>query len=99
MARHDRCYEKRQLRIHPDHKLAALKMRRRRQADQREEEFDSLGPEAREFHLKLLAMPIKPTVHLRRLLALVRLYGRKGVLAAISQALQYQTYDAAYVEP
>ncbi len=42
MARHDRCYEKRQLRIHPDHKLAALKMRRRRQADQREEEFDSL---------------------------------------------------------
>ena len=41
---------------------------------------------------------IKPTVHLRRLLALVRLYGRKEVLAAISQALQYQTYDAAYVE-
>ena len=98
VARHDRCYEKRQLRIHPDHKLAALKMRRRRQADQREEEFDSLGPEARELHLKLLAMPIKPTVHLRRLLALVRLYGRKEVLAAISQALQYQTYDAAYVE-
>ena len=86
------------MRIHPDHKLAALKMRRRRQADQREEEFDSLGPEARELHLKLLAMPIKPTVHLRRLLALVRLYGRKEVLAAISQALQYQTYDAAYVE-
>ena len=97
VARHDRCYEKRQLRIHPDHKLAALKMRRR-QADQREEEFDSLGPEARELHLKLLAMPIKPTVHLRRLLALVRLYGRKEVLAAISQALPYQTYDAAYVE-
>ena len=84
--------------IHPDHRLAALKMRRRRQAGQREEEFDALGPEAREFHLKLLAMPIKPTVHLRRLLGLVRLYGRKEVLAAIGQALQYQTYDAAYVE-
>lgn len=98
VARHDRCYEKGQLLIQPDHRLAALKMRHRRQADQREEEFDSLGPEAREFHLKLMAMPIKPSVHLRRLLGLVRLYGRKEVLAAIRQALQYQTYDAAYVE-
>ena len=98
VARHDRCYEKRQLLVHPDHRLAALKMRRRRQADGREEQFDALGPEAREFHLKLLTMPIKPTVHLRRLLGLVRLYGRKEVLAAIRQALQYQTYDAAYAE-
>jgi transposase len=98
VARHERCYEKGQLRIHPDHRLAALKMRRRRQVDQREEEFDALGPVAREFHLKLLSMPVKPTVHLRRLLGLVRLYGRKEVLAAVSQALQYQTYDAAYVE-
>jgi hypothetical protein len=80
-----------------DH-LAALKLRRRRQAGQFEEEFDALGPAAREFHLKLLTMPVKPTVHLRRLLGLVRLYGRKEVLAAVSQALQYQTYDAAYVE-
>jgi hypothetical protein len=75
-----------------------LKMRRRRHADQREEQFDALGPEAREFHRKLLTMPIKPTVHLRRLLGLVRLYCRQEVLAAIRQALQFQTYDAAYVE-
>jgi len=98
VARHDRCYEKRQLLIHPDHKLAALKMRHRRQAGQREEEFDGLGPQAREFHLKLLTMPIRPAVHLRRLLGLVRLYGRQEVLAAIDLALQYQAYDAAYVE-
>ncbi len=98
VARHERCYEKRQLLIHPDHKLAALKMRRRRRAGQREEEFDALGPEAREFHGKLLALPIKPMPHLQRLLALVRLYGRHEVLAAIRLALQYQTYDAAYVE-
>ena len=83
VTRHDRCYEKGQLLVHPDHRLAALKMRRCRQAGQREEEFDALGPQAREFHRKLLTMPIKPTVHLRRLLGLVRLYGRKEVLAAL----------------
>ena len=73
-------------------------MRRRRQADQREEQFDALGPEAREFHRKLLSMPVKPTVHLRRLLGLARLYGRQEVLSALGLALQYQAYDAAYVE-
>ena len=95
---HHRCYEKGQLVVHSDHRLAALKMRRRRQAGQRETEFDALGPVARQFHLRLLSMPVKAALHLRRLLGLVRLYGRKEVLAAISQALEYQTYDAAYVE-
>lgn len=98
VVRHPRCYEKGQLIVRGEDRLAALKLRRRRQADQYEEEFDALGAEAREFHLKLLAMPVKPAVHLRRLLGLVRLYGRHDVLAAIRQALQYQTYDAAYVE-
>jgi hypothetical protein len=41
---------------------------------------------------------VKTTVHLRRLLQLARLYGRADVLAAIAQANQYQTFDAAYVE-
>jgi hypothetical protein len=73
-------------------------MRRRRRSNRQETEFDALGPVAREFHLKLLSMPVKVALHLRRLLGLVRLYGRKEVLAAVSLALQYQTYDAAYVE-
>jgi transposase len=98
VAVHQRCYEKGQLVIHPDHQLAALKMRHRRQADQYEAEFDALGEVARQFHLKLMSAPVKATSHLRRLLAMVRLYGRKEVLAGVSQALEYQTYDAAYVE-
>ena len=53
---------------------------------------------AREFHLKLQSRPVKTAHHLRRLLNLVRLYGRDEVLAAIARAHQYQTYDAAYVE-
>ena len=98
VACHVRCYEKGQVLVQAEHRLAALKARRRGQARQLEEEFDGLGPEARQFHLKLLEMPVKTTVHLRRLLALVRLYGRDDVLAAVRQALDYQTYDAAYVE-
>ena len=65
-----------------------MKLRRRRHATQLEEEFDALGPAAREFHLKLRTTPVKVTVHLRRLLALVRLYGRGDVLDAIGQLKQ-----------
>ena len=61
-------------------------------------EADALGPEAREFHLQLRRRPVKTSVHLRRLLNLIQLYGRADVLAAIVLAHQYQTYDAAYVE-
>jgi transposase len=98
MACHVRCYEKGQVLVQDEHRLAALKARRRGQVRQLEEEFDALGPEARQFHLKLMELPVKTAVHLRRLLALVRLYGRSDVLAAIRQALAYQTCDAAYVE-
>jgi len=98
VTRHPRCYERGQLIVRDEDRLAALKLRRRRRASECEEEFDALGPLAREFHLKLLSMPVKTTVHLRRLLALVRLYGRQDVLAAIVRALEYKIHDAAYVE-
>jgi len=98
VTRHQRSFEKGQLVVHPDHRLAALKARGRRRASQREEEFDALGPVAREFHQKLLGAPVQPGIHLRRLLSLVRVYGCREVLTAIGQALKYQTYDAAYVQ-
>ena len=98
IAQHDRCYERDQLILQEEHQLAALKRRKRKRASQLQDEFDGLGSEARQFHLGLLSAPVKPTAHLRRLLELVRLYGRSDVVTAIRQALEYQTYDAAYVE-
>lgn len=98
VARHTRCYERNQLICLPEHQLAALKMRSRWRAHDIENAFDGLGEIARKFHLELCRRPLKTTVHLRRLLNLVRLYGRQEVLAALARALEYQTFDAAYVE-
>ena len=98
VACHTRCYQRGQLVCQAEHQLAALKMRSRARANQVEEAFDALGPQARAFHLELRKRPLKTTVHLRRLLNLVRLYGRRDVLTAVEQAMAYQTYDAAYVE-
>jgi hypothetical protein len=98
VACHARCYERGQLLCQTPHQLEALKLRRRVRAHQVEETFDALGAEAQQFHLELRRRPVKTSVHLRRLLHLVRLYGRQEVLVALQRANEYQTYDAAYVE-
>src|SRR5450432_2290283 len=75
VAQHVRCYERGQLIVLPDHRLAALALRKRSRGTAMEHEFDALGPEARQFHLHLKGQPVKTGVHLRRLLGLARLYG------------------------
>jgi transposase len=98
VAHHVRCCERRQLIVLPDHRLAALALRKRSRGTAVENAFDALGPEARQFHLRLKSQPVKTGVHLRRLMGLAQLYGTTELLAAIARALELATYDAAYVE-
>ena len=98
VAQHVRCHERGQLIVLTDHRLAALALRQRSRGSALEHAFDALGPEAREFHLRLKRQPLKTGVHLRRLLGLARLYGATELLAAIARALELATCDSAYVE-
>lgn len=98
VAQHVRCYQRRQLIVLPDHRTAALRSHQRSRSSALEQAFDALGPEARQFHLRLRSQPIKTGVHLRRLLGLARVYGSAEVLSAIARALELAVYDAAYVE-
>jgi transposase len=98
VAQHVRRYERGQLFVLPEHRLAALTLRQRPRQQALAQEFDAWGPEARAFHLKLNSRPVRTCVHVRRLLNLARLYGRTEVLAAITRALELATYDAACVE-
>ena len=98
VAQHVRSYERGQLIVLPDHRLAALALGRRSRSTALEHAFDALGPEARQFHLRLRSQPVKTGVHLRRLLGLAQLYGAAELLSAISRALELAAYDAAYVE-
>jgi transposase len=98
VAQHVRSYERGQVLVLPEHRLAALTLRQRPQQQALERDFDAWGPEAHAFHLGLNSRPVKTSVHLRRLLKLAQVYGRTEVLAAISRAVALATYDAAYVE-
>jgi Mu transposase, C-terminal domain len=98
VAQHVRSYQRRQLIVLPEHRLAVLTMNRRSRSNALEQAFDALGPEARQFHLCLRRQPVKTGVHLRRLLGLARVYGSAEVVSAIARALELAAYDAAYVE-
>jgi hypothetical protein len=98
VAQHVRSYERGQLLVLPEHRLAALSLRQRPSQRALEQAFDAWGPEARAFHLGLNSRPIKTGVHVRRLLGLAKLYGRTEVLAAMARAVALATYDAASVE-
>jgi transposase len=98
VAQHVRGYERGQLFVLPEHRLAALTLRQRPRQQALTQEFDAWGPEAREFHLRLNSRPVKTGIHVRRLLNLAQIYGRTEVLAAISRALELATCDAACVE-
>jgi len=98
VAQHVRSYDRGELIVLADHRLAALALSRRSRSTALEQAFDALGPEARQFHLCLRGQPVKTGVHLRRLLGLAQLYGAAEVLSAIARALELAAYDAAYVE-
>lgn len=98
VACHQRCFQRRQLIRKEEHLLQARTMKRRQRKNSVEEAFAALGEAAQSFHWQLLRRPVKPLTHLRRLLKLVDLYGRDEVLPAIEQAIEYETYDASYVE-
>ena len=98
VASHPRSYSKRETIADPQHQLEALQMRRKQGASELEAKFMALGKEATEFQLALSKKPIRTSVHIKRILQLVGLYGREDVLKAMREALHYQTVDAAYVE-
>ena len=98
VAEHARCYQRGQLIVLPEDRLAALALRRDHGPPRWNSSSMLWDPEARQFHIHLNSQPVKTSVHLRRLLGLARLYGTAEVLAAISRALELATYDAAYVE-
>ena len=98
VARHVRSYERGQLIVLPDHRLAALALGDGLGAPRGNRPLMPWGPRPRQFHLRLRSQPVQTGAHLRRLLGLAQLYGTAELLSALSQALELAAYDAASVE-
>jgi hypothetical protein len=97
IAKHQRSFERKRRITDPAHQKAALALRKRSRARQIEIDFIALGTAAEVFRQHLLNAPVKPTVHFRRILQLVRIYGKHEVVAALRRAVEHKTFDSAYV--
>jgi len=98
VGRHERSYDRGVVVVRPEHELAKAAHRRRDRKTAVETTFAALGEVAAEFALRMLDLPVKPTVQMRRILGLAGLYGRPDVVAAMSHALSLGSCDAAWVE-
>ena len=76
VARHTRCYDRGQVICLSDHQLDALRSVVACEPATSRRPSMRWVSQARQFHLELCRRPVKTTVHLRRLMNLVRLYGR-----------------------
>ena len=99
VARHARCYEKGQLLVHPDHHLAALKTASASPGRPARGGVRRPGPGGPRVppEAAVACRSSRPSI-CGGCWAWCGSTAASEVLAAIRQALQYQTYDAAYVE-
>jgi hypothetical protein len=76
IAQHIHCYQRGQLIVLSDHRLAAIALSRRSRSSALEHAFDALGPEARQFHLHLRKCPASPENGMSRRLGYNQPYRR-----------------------
>ncbi len=98
IARHSRSYERKVSIIDPAHRLAALSWRKKESKRSIIARFGDLGDEAISFSKGLHRSSHHPTIQIRKLFLLLRLYGRRDFLRALEAATSYQVFEAAYVE-
>ncbi|RLE21194.1 MAG: IS21 family transposase [Actinobacteria bacterium] len=97
IADHPRRYDRHQDYINPDHQSALLQQKRRARQQQRLMHLLRLTPQAEEYYRQLEERRLNPGVHIRKIIALVEIYGEQAVGRAIDDALEYQAFSSEYI--
>ena len=97
IAEHPRSYDRAQDVSNPDHERTLLVERRRARSQQIYRRFLLLTPKADAFYAQLAQRRLNPLVHLRKIVALVDVYGPAPVGQAIEDALHFQAFSSEYI--
>ena len=98
MASHTRSFGKYQVIEDPKHFEGLLRLKKRARAIKLRQEFLDLGEDAHAYLEGMVAAELTLDHHLKKIMELVRLYGREQVAAALSFALQYKAFGSDYVK-
>jgi transposase len=97
IARHNRCYDRRQDIEDPDHPKALLAQRRNAREQRLLMQFLSLSRMAQAYYEGLEQRRLNPRHHLRKIVALAEIYGVDAVDRAIQDGIAFEAYSCEYI--
>jgi transposase len=97
IARHLRSYDRHQDIEDPDHPKALLEQRRSAREQKLLSQFLSLSNKAQAYYEGLTARRFNARPHMRRILALVDIYGAKPTARALEDALAFNAFSSEYI--
>ena len=97
VAEHNRRYGRGMDIEHPDHAKPVIERKRRAEARVLIQRFLSLGSAAETFYRELCKRQIAPTLHIRKIMALVEIYSPDEVQRAINDAIVFQAFAGEYI--
>lgn len=98
LASHHRCFGKHQVIDLPEHFSDLLKHKKKAVAVKLRKEFLSICTAAQPYLEGLAASELNTDHHLKKILELVKLYGKEQLSAAIAFALRYKAFGSEYVK-
>lgn len=98
IAQHARCYERGSVIENPKHFEGILALKRKAFASKIQQSFLGLGEQARIYLDGLIANEVYPHRHITQIMELAAVYGKNNVLKAITHALEFKAFGAAYIK-
>ena len=97
IAQHLRSFERNKDIEHPDHPKKLLAQRRSAREQKLLQSFLALTPDAEPYYQGLENRRLNARCHLRKIMALVDIYGVEKVARAIADALEFQAFSSEYI--
>ena len=97
IAQHVRSFERNKDIEHPDHPKKLLAQRRNAREQKLLQSFLALTPDAEPYYRGLENRRLNARCHLRKIMALVDIYGVEKVVRAIADALEFQAFSSEYI--
>jgi hypothetical protein len=97
IARHPRCYERRQDITEPDHEKRLLDERKSAREQRLLSDFLALSKQASAYYEGLTARSFDARSHVRKILALVQIYSKEATARALEDALAFNAFSSEYI--
>ncbi|RLB98588.1 MAG: IS21 family transposase [Deltaproteobacteria bacterium] len=97
IAKHPRCYDRKQDIQNPDHSTTLLAQRKKAADQAVYMKFLTLSNKAQEYYQQLGQRRINPFHHIRKIVALSEIYPKEQVALAIEDAIKFDAYSSEYI--